>query len=57
MENTGNGRIGCKDGFTATTFDREDMERLGKASGRPYRVEEVKDSSIFLTLRNEAPRS
>ena len=57
MENTGNGRIVCKDGFTATTFDREEMERLGKASGRPYRVEEVKDSSIFLILRNEAPRS
>ncbi len=57
MENTGNGRIVCKDSFTATTFDREEMERLGKASGRPYRVEEVKDSSIFLTLRNEAPRS
>lgn len=57
MENTGNGRIVCKDGFTATTFDREDMERLGKASGHPYRVEEVNNSSIFLILRNEAPRS
>lgn len=57
MENTGNGRIVCKDGFTATTFDREEMERLGKASEYPYRVEEVKDSSIFLILRNEAPRS
>ncbi len=57
MENTGNGRIVCKDGFTATTFDREDMERLGKSSGRPYRVEEVKDSSIFLILRNEGSRS
>lgn len=57
MENTGNGRIVCKDGFTATTFDREEMERLGKASGYPFRVEEVKDSSIFLILRNEAPRS
>lgn len=57
MENTGNGRIVCKDGFTATTFDREEMERLGKASEYPYRVEEAKDSSIFLILRNEAPRS
>ena len=52
MEKTGNGRIVCKDGFTATTFDHGDMERLGKASGRPYRVEEVKDSSIFLILRS-----
>lgn len=57
MENTGNGRIVCKDGFTATTFDRGEMERLGKASEYPYRVKEVKDSSIFLILRNEAPRS
>ena len=57
MEKTGNGRIVCKDGFTATTFDHGDMERLGKASGHPYRVEEMKDSSIFLILRNETPRS
>lgn len=57
MEKTGNGRIVCKDGFTATTFNAEDMERLGEASGRPYRVEEVKDSSIFLILRKDAPRS
>lgn len=57
MENTGNGRIVCKDGFTATTFDRGEMERLGKASEYPYRVKEVKDSSIFLILRNETPRS
>jgi 2-polyprenyl-6-hydroxyphenyl methylase/3-demethylubiquinone-9 3-methyltransferase len=50
MEKTGNGRIVCKDGFTATTFDLRDMERLGELSGCRYRVEEVEESSIFLIL-------
>ena len=50
MEKTGNGRIVCKDGFTATTFDFEDMERLGKSSGYAYTVEEVAGSSVFLTI-------
>lgn len=50
MEKTGNGRIICKDGFTATTFDLEDMERLGKSSGYSYTVEEVAGSSVFLTV-------
>ena len=50
MEKTGNGQIVCKDGFTATTFDLEDMERLGKSSGYAYTVEEVAGSSVFLML-------
>lgn len=49
MERTGGGVIVCKDGFTATTFDRAALERLGRSSGCVYSVEDL-GSSVFLTL-------
>jgi SAM-dependent methyltransferase len=50
-EKTGGGVIVCKDGFTATSFDRAAMTRLGEGSGRSFTVEDVGGSSIFLTIR------
>jgi len=50
-EKTKDGRIVCKDGFTATTFTSQDLEALGRASGCPWRIEEVDASSLFLILR------
>ncbi|MFP4482763.1 MAG: class I SAM-dependent methyltransferase [Thermovirgaceae bacterium] len=50
MEKTRDGRIVCKDGFTATTFAPGDLEALGRSSGCPWRIEEVDASSLFLIL-------
>ena len=50
-KSTGDGKIVCRDGFTATTFSFDDMERLGKASGFSYTVQEVDESSIFLIIK------
>lgn len=50
-ERTKDGRIVCKDGFTATTFTSQDLEILGRASGCPWRIEEVDAFSLFLILR------
>lgn len=48
---TGDGTILCKDGFTATTFSAQDLDRLGQASGFPYDIREVDSSSLFLILQ------
>jgi len=53
LEKTSNGTIVCKDGFVATTFSREDLEGLGGATGHPYEVVEVDNSSLFLVLFKE----
>lgn len=50
LEKTKDGIIMCKDGFIATTYSQEDMERLGQAAGYNYRIQEVDNSSIFLIL-------
>ncbi len=50
MEKTRDGNIVCKDGFTATTFSQDALEKLGQNSGYSYRIEEVDESSIFLIL-------
>lgn len=50
-EKTRDGNIVCKDGFTATTFSQKDMERLGKASGLNYVIQEIDNSSIFLIIQ------
>ena len=50
LERTGGGRIVCRDGFTATTFTEADFERLGAATGFPYRIVRVDDSSLFLIV-------
>lgn len=50
LEKTKDGIIVCKDGFVATTYSPEDMEKLGQAAGYNYKIKEVDDSSIFLIL-------
>lgn len=52
-ENTGDGKIVCKDGFTATTFSSNDLERLGTLSGFLYTIQEVDNSSIFLVIKKD----
>lgn len=49
-ERTRNGVIICKDGFTARSFTEDDLRVLGKASGRPFTLEEIDGSSLFLVL-------
>lgn len=49
-EKTKDGRIVCKDGFAATTYTWEDMERLGIRIGKPYSIHEVDESSVFLII-------
>lgn len=50
FEKTGAGEIVCRDGFTATTHTPEDMDRLGRSIGQPYRIHEVDESSVFLII-------
>ncbi len=52
-EKTKDGVIVCKDGFRAITHSPEELEAIGKASGFPYEVVEVDDSSIFLIITKE----
>ena len=49
-ERTKYGVIVCTDGFKATTHTPDDFERIGAASGYPYQVTEVDDSSVFLII-------
>lgn len=49
-EKTTDGVIACKDGFVATTFAEADLEKLGKASGHRYQINEVDSSSVFLVI-------
>jgi len=49
-ERTKNGKIVCRDGFTATTFSRDELEKLGRTTGLPYIIEEVDKSSLFLVI-------
>jgi len=53
MERTVNGRIVCKDGFTATTFSEDDLQALGKKTGCPFRTETADGSSLFLIVSKE----
>ena len=50
MEKTCDGVIICKDGFKATTQTPEDYEAIGRASGFPYEIVEVDQSSLFLVI-------
>ncbi len=51
MEKTRDGKIVCKDGFSATTYSSDELERLGKASGCEWHVVEVDQSSLFLIIQ------
>jgi len=50
LERTGDGIIVGKDGFRAITHSPEDLDAVGKASGFPYEVREVDESSVFLVI-------
>jgi len=49
-ENTGNGEIVCKDGFTATTYTEKDFMELALNLGLNARVFEVDESSVFCEI-------
>lgn len=49
-EKTGNGNIVCKDGFTATTFTRDQFQRLASALGYKAEITEVDDSALFVEM-------
>ena len=55
MDKTRDGVIICKDGFRATTQTPEEFEAIGRASGLPYEVAEVDESSLFLVLHKPNP--
>jgi len=50
---TKDGKIVCKDGFTATTFSAGDLAELGDKVGCACRIEEVDESSLFAILEKE----
>jgi len=47
---TGNGVIVCKDGFRATTADKETFEKLAAGLGVTPRITEVDGSSLFCEI-------
>ncbi|MHA1211033.1 MAG: class I SAM-dependent methyltransferase [Candidatus Heimdallarchaeota archaeon] len=49
-DQTKNGIIVCKDGFTATTFTLEDFQKVIKKLNLTATIEEVDDSSIFCII-------
>jgi len=46
-DRTGDGRIVCKDGFTATTLTQEDLQKLTSGLKVSIRITEVDESSLF----------
>ena len=52
-DQTKDGVIVCKDGFKAKTHSPEDFEKMGKALGCRYEIQEVDGSSLFLILYRE----
>ncbi|UCD17922.1 MAG: methyltransferase domain-containing protein, partial [Candidatus Zixiibacteriota bacterium] len=48
---TGNGRIVCRDGFTATTFSANDFDALLMDFSVRYSIHEVDQSSIFCEIK------
>lgn len=54
LEKTKDGKIVCKDGFTATTFSAADLAELGDRVGCACRIEEVDESSLFAVLEKDA---
>ncbi len=50
-EKTGNGKIVCKDGFTASTVGKEEFKKLTEEiKNINVEIEEVDESSIFCTI-------
>jgi len=50
LEQTKDGIIVGKDGFRAVTHSLEQLTEIGKATGYPYEVKEVDESSVFLII-------
>lgn len=51
---TGNGRIVCTDGFTASTYPPDEFRRLAVALDLDASITEVDDSSIFCKINKPA---
>jgi 2-polyprenyl-6-hydroxyphenyl methylase/3-demethylubiquinone-9 3-methyltransferase len=49
-DRTGEGRIVCKDGFTATTLTQEDFQELTSGLNANIRIQEVDESSLFCEI-------
>lgn len=49
-ERTKDGVIVCEDGFTAKTFNYEDLRSLAEQSGCDYEIEELNGQSLFLII-------
>ena len=47
---TGNGKIVCKDGFSASTIDPEEFLAMGKEAGVTGEIVEVDGSSLFYVI-------
>jgi 2-polyprenyl-6-hydroxyphenyl methylase/3-demethylubiquinone-9 3-methyltransferase len=52
---TGDGRIVCTDGFTATTFTARQFEALAGEIGVDARIVEVDSSSVFCEITPGVP--
>lgn len=52
FEKSIHGKIVCKDGFTASTFTEAELKNLGEGTGKPFAIEEVDRSSVFLVITN-----
>jgi len=46
----GDGIIVGKDVFRAATHSPEHLDEIGRASGYPYEIQEVDESSVFLVI-------
>jgi len=53
-DRTGDGRIVCKDGFTATTLTQEDFQKLTSGLNANIRIQEVDESSLFCEVIAQA---
>lgn len=51
IEKTGNGKIVCKDGFTATTYREEDFRKLARNFNVEIKIYEVDNSTIFCEMK------
>lgn len=54
MDRSQEGKIVCKDGFTATTFSAEDLAELAESIGCACHIEEVDESSLFAVFEKQA---
>lgn len=52
FEKSIHGKIICKDGFTSGTFSEAELRSLGESTGKPFYIEEVDRSSVFLVITN-----